>query len=378
MILPVAHASVLLLLIVSLLCLGVWPNTFKASGSKWRFELYSLDFGIGFLLLVAITAFTLGTLGSDLAFSDRILVAGRTKQALAVVAGGVFCLGNMLMLAGVSVLGLATAVPLSVGLALIVGSCFHFGSGNVVYLIAGMVLLAVAAVFESRAAAAREAATVKRPAATAAGVGQTARTAAPPTGTSLRAPSSGVRTQTRPSTNAPLKRKHKLARRGLIVSIIGGIILGLFQPMLGNCMPGDFGLGAYAAMLLCGIGVLLSTIVYNFYFLNIAIAGPSLTFGAYLEGTAKQHCLGFVGGALCAGGLLAASLAATAPAASNIPIAAVIALPLCSVFLVFLFGLVVWKELAGGFAVARTPLTVSVALFACGLALVAYAMSRAS
>src|SRR5579875_3253920 len=115
MILPVTYVPVLILLIASLFCLGAWINTFKAAGAKWRFELFAIDFSIGGLLVVLIAAFTLGTLGSDLAFSDRMLVAGRTAQALAIIAGAVFNLGNMLLLAAVGLIGISTAFPLTIG-----------------------------------------------------------------------------------------------------------------------------------------------------------------------------------------------------------------------------------------------------------------------
>src|SRR5579875_4114249 len=126
MILPTTYVSALLLLIFSFLCLGTWANTFRLSGTRWRFELFNIDFAVGAILISVIAAFTLGTLGSDLAFSDRMLVAGRTAQAFLVGAGFIFNLGNMLLLAAVSMIGFASAFPLSIGLALVVTSLFHF------------------------------------------------------------------------------------------------------------------------------------------------------------------------------------------------------------------------------------------------------------
>src|SRR5579875_142197 len=120
MILPSTYASALVLLVLSFFCLGTWVNTFKLTGTHWRFELFSIDFAIGAILLSVIAAFTLGTMGSELAFSDRMLVAGRGAQVFVVAAGFIFNLGNMLLLASISILGIAGAFPLSIGLAIII------------------------------------------------------------------------------------------------------------------------------------------------------------------------------------------------------------------------------------------------------------------
>jgi len=57
MLLPASQAAILALLVVSLLCWGLWANTLKLTG-KWRFELYFYDFALGFLLLAVVAAFT--------------------------------------------------------------------------------------------------------------------------------------------------------------------------------------------------------------------------------------------------------------------------------------------------------------------------------
>lgn len=373
MILPVTYISVLLLLITSSICLGSWANTFKAAGARWRFELYSIDFAIGMMILLLAAACTLGMLGSDLPFSDRILVAGRTAQMLAIIAGGVFNLGNMLLLAAVSLLGLSTAFPLGIGVALIVSSCFHLRPATAPYLAAGIVLLIIAAVLEMRSARLRE---------RAAGI---KKTVAPAPATVARPVAAGGKPATATLQGAavrsskaiqPPKPNTKRSRRGMLAAIIGGMALGCFPPVLENCIPGDLGLGAYAGMVLFGLGVLVSTIVYNFYFLNITIDGSPLSFGAYFKGNASQHFLGFGGGALCAGGLLGAALAAGVPAAADVPQFEVVLFPLASVLLTFLFGVTVWKEQVGAPASARMSLSTGVLLLAISLGLLAFGLTR--
>jgi glucose uptake protein len=128
-------------------------------------------------------------------------------------------------------------------------------------------------------------------------------------------------------------------------------------------------------MLLFGIGVLVSTIVYNFYFLNITIEGAPLTFAAYFKGKAGQHFMGFGGGALCLGGLLAAILAITSPAATDVKGILRMLLPLLSVPLAVFFGVAVWKELAipGN---AKLWVIAGICLFTGGLVLLAFGLTH--
>src|SRR5262245_36404269 len=107
MILPQTSTQTLILMIISLVCLGSWAITLKMTG-KWRFELYCLDFALGAMIAVAIYAATLGSLGFDgFSFSDDLLHAGKRQLFFAFLAGTVFNLGNMLLIASISVAGMA-------------------------------------------------------------------------------------------------------------------------------------------------------------------------------------------------------------------------------------------------------------------------------
>src|SRR3954469_18418950 len=83
MIIPSTYASTLLLLILSMACWGSWANTLKLTGNQWRFELFYFDYSFGVLLASVIAAFTFGTMGADMTFQDRMLVAGHLKQFFA-------------------------------------------------------------------------------------------------------------------------------------------------------------------------------------------------------------------------------------------------------------------------------------------------------
>ena len=328
MVLPTTWLSTLLLLVVSLICLGSWANTFKATGSRWRFELFSIDFAVGALLFSLIAAYTLGTLGAELGFSDRMLVSGRTNQAVGLVAGAIFALGNMLLLAAVSLLGMSAAFPLCIGSAVVVGALFQFRSAQGLWLAAGLALLVCAIVLDILA--------IRR-------------------------------------NKIPIRagKKAPTSTRGIVVGIISGVVLGCFFILLYRGFRGDFGLGPYAALLLVAIALLVSTLVLNLYFMNIAISGGPIGFSAYFTGLPHQHFFGFAGGAIWALGMLAQGLAMSAPAALNFDPAILTIVPLASVLLAVFWGFTKWKESPGS---AKTLAVASAAVFLCGIVLVGLAV----
>ncbi len=339
MILPANDTSAILLLLVSLLCFGSWVNTFKLAGPRWRFELYSIDFAAGITLISLLAAFTLGSVGSDLSFSDRLLVAGRSSQAFVVAAGFLFSLGNMLLLAAVSLLGVSGAFPIGIGSALVVGSLFSFRTTNGLFFITGIVLIIVSIVLDVAACRIRDASNRKPVAAKTPG-------------------------------KLPAKPANKRTGKGLFLAIFGGIILGFFYPIAAKGMTGDLALGPYAGMLMFSIGVLISTVVFDFYFLNIAIDGGPLKFSAYFQGVARQHFLGLAGGALWAVGALAASLALAIPVQTGFHPALKLILPAASVLLALLWGAFGWREFKAAPASAKRWLGLAAAFFVGGVVLI--------
>jgi glucose uptake protein len=335
LVLPTTWLSAFLFLILSLVCLGSWANTFKATGSRWRFELFSIDFAVGALLFSLIAAYTLGTLGSELGFSDRMLVAGRTNQALGLVAGALFALGNMLLLAAISLLGMSAAFPLCIGSAVAVAALVQFRGAQGVWLLAGVVLLVAALVFDIAA--------IRR-----------------------------KKTPARAATAKGPAKKAPTSTRGIIVGIIAGVVLGCFFVVIQRGFRGDFGLGPYAGLLLVSIALLVSTLVLNLYFMNIAISGGPIGFGAYFTGQPFQHFFGFAGGAVWALGMLAQGLAMSAPVSVNLNSALIAVIPLVSVLLAVFWGFTKWKEYPGG---GKALLFVSAALFLAGVALVGVAFT---
>jgi glucose uptake protein len=300
------------LFLVSFVCLGSWVITFKLAGKRWRFELFSLDFALGTVLFAAIAAFTLGNTVTDLPFSDRILLSSRTAQALVFSAGFIFGLANLLLLGAVSLLGIAGAFPISVGLGLIVHALLNFRSYSFGILLAGLAFLAIGVLLDAKACRSRDLAV----------------------------------SSTKKAANQSPSVKGVRSMKGLIVALIGGVLLGLIDSLAEGGIYGDLGLGPYAGLLFFCTGTLVSTLVFSVVFFNIALEGPRLTVRSYFVGQPRQHLSGVAGGALWAAGILAAFLAEAAAAQISWQENLVSILPLASVLLAVLWGVLIWKEFA--------------------------------
>jgi glucose uptake protein len=355
---PTTWLSAFLLLLLSLGCLASWPNTFKRTG-RWRFELFACDFALGALLFSLIAAYTLGTLGAALGFGDRLLVAARTDQALAVLAGGCFALANMLFLSSVSLIGMAAAFPLSVGTACAVIALAGWKGNNLILMPAGVALVIVTVILDAMAIRKRGAAL----GAAAAAASAHAQTEAQESATSRNLKSS--------AKNKPAKR-WRISTKGIWVGIISGIALGICLPIIYNSTYSEFGLGAYAGLLLFSLGLFGATLGLNVYFMNIAIHGGPLGFSAYFNGNLQQHLWGFTGGATWAAGALALGLALSVPAPNGLSTAVSFIVPSLAVLLAMFWGLAFWKEYATAPANAKQMLFLSGAAFVAGVVLLGF------
>ena len=148
-------------------------------------------------------------------------------------------------------------------------------------------------------------------------------------------------------------------------------MLGFFYPVGVKGMTGDLALGPYAGMLMFSVGIVASTVLFDFYFLNIAIEGGPLKSSAYFQGKAPQHFLGFGGGALWTVGALAALLALGGAPVGSVHASLKLVLPVGSVLLAIACGAWAWKEFKAAPGNAKVSLALAAALFGGGLALIA-------
>jgi glucose uptake protein len=359
MMLPTTYVMAMALTILTMICWGSWANTMKLA-PKWRFELYYFDYTFGLVLAAAVAAFTFGssdTVVVDAAtpsftFMDNLSIASKRQIALAMAGGAVFNLANLLLVAAIAVAGLAVAFPIGIGLALIMGVILNYiikPAGNPAFLFGGSFLVLIAIVLSALAHAAHTA-----------GKSKTKQAGAP----------GGVRVVGKPQakTASPLK--------GIFLSLGCGILMGTFYPLVEMSKRGDIGLGPYTAAVMFAVGVLVTTPVYNLFFMNLPVEGNPVSFRDYFSGKTKEHLLGLAGGIIWMTGTVANFVAASAPERVNVGPAVSYAIGQGATLVSALWGLLIWKEFAGAEGKVRTYIVLMLAFFVGGLALISIAPLR--
>src|SRR5258708_13331078 len=200
----------LLLMLMSMLCWGSWANSMKLCPG-YRFQLLYWDFLIGLVggaILWGLTVGSTGTVGRS--FYADIAHSGTHPILLAMAGGAIFNIANLLLVAAIDIAGLAVAFPIGIGLALVVGAISTYiisPKGNPLLLFGGIALLVAAIVFDAIA---------HRPRAT---------------------------------------ERAAMSRRGIIISLIAGLLMGTFYPFVSKAMTEEGAPGPYAALLFFAIGV---------------------------------------------------------------------------------------------------------------------------
>ena len=351
MILPHTNFSILVLMVVSMFCLGSWANTFKLAG-KWRYELYYFDFAFGLILFTLVYALTVGNMGYDgFGMMDSLMNAGKQQWLFAFGAGVVFTFGNMLLIGVVSTAGMALAFPVAMGAAIILGAILNWASGPVGaphFLWSGCLLVAGAMAADT--------------------VGHVEL---------LRqrheALAKGGKAKT---TRRPLDLKDT------VMALVAGLLLGSVPLLLQKATVADIGLGPYTVWLLFGVGAVLATLMAGMFLLNLSMQGEELSLTAFIRSTPREHLLGMAGGALWITGTLAGSAAIyanTAPGvngglpagATPVGSAPVYALAQGAALLAAIWGVLAWKEEKGGDFSVKLMTGLTLVLFAGGVALIA-------
>jgi len=333
LILPQTYGAALLLTLVSMLCWGSWANSFKLAG-KWRFELFYYDYSLGVLIAATIFALTFGSAGSiGLPFTADLAHAGSRQILFGAIGGVVFNLANILLVAAISLAGLAVAFPVGIGLALVIGVIWNYTlkpQGNPLLLFSGAAIVMVAIIVDALAYRALEA-------------------------------------------SKAAESQSKVSGRGIALSLVSGLLMGSFFPLVEMGKSGPQGLGPYAIGFVFTVGVFLSTFVFNLFFMKFPVEGPPVTMSEYFAGTGRQHMLGIVGGLIWAAGTIANFVAASAPESVQVGPAISYAIGQGATMVSALWGLLVWKEFAGATGRVRLLVGIMLVLFICGLALVSIA-----
>jgi glucose uptake protein len=341
MVVPQTYVVALLMTIVTMLCWGSWANVVKLA-KNWRFELLYFDYAFGVLLGTVIAALTLGSMGSyGLPFFDDLAAAGSRNIAFGFLGGVVYNISNILVVGAIAVAGLGVAFPIGVGLALVVGVIWNYfvnPQGNPTLLFTGVALVVTAIILD---------------------------------GVAYRIHARRRMAPEEESGDAPTAKKS--VKKGIVLSVVGGVLMGMFYPLVEIGKKGEGGLGPYAIGFVFAVGVFLSTFVFNVYFMRRPVEGKPLTMSDYFKGNWIVHVLGIAGGVMWATGTLSNFVAASAPRELQVGPAVSYALGQGSTMIGAFWGVFIWKEFAGGGSTVKTLLGLMFLLFLGGLTIISIA-----
>ncbi len=250
-----------LMCVITMLCWGSWANTQKMASKKWAFQLFYWDYSLGVLILALILAFTMGSSGEEgRGFIEDLAQADGKAIGSALLGGAVFNIANLLIVVAINIAGMAVAFPIGIGLALVIGVVVNYMAtplGNPVVLFIGVILVAVAILID-----------------------------------------------------AIVYKKHSGGKasgttKGIVISILGGILMGFFYRFVAASMVTDFAmpeagkLTPYTASVIFALGLLLSNFVWNTFFMYRPISGEKATYKDYFrKGDTKLHLIGILGGVI--------------------------------------------------------------------------------
>ena len=321
MYLPSTYTAQLALMVGSMLCWGSWANTVKLTPG-WRFQSFYWDYVTGVLL----GSFLWGlALDGGTRFLASLAAASGTAILLAILAGIVFNAANQLLVAAIDLAGLAVAFPVGIGLALVVGVVLNYvlaPAANPILLFGGVALVAIAIVVDAIAYRKRE------------------------------------------------REKPAISRLGIVISLVSGLLMGGFYPILTRAMQGPAALNAYTAVPFFALGLALCAIPVNLYLMRRPITGPPVAFSNYTAAPAAWHLWGILGGLIWGSGLqfnLAASRAAlVGPAVAY-------AIGQGATMISAAWGVFIWREFRSAPRGTGLLLTIMFLFFLAGLALIALA-----
>lgn len=321
------YSLAILLCIITMLCWGSWANTTKLTTKSWRFELLYWDYGFGILITTLFLAFTLGSNGNEgRSFLNDVKQADTSNLLSAITGGVVFNLANILLVAAIGIAGMSVAFPVGIGIALVLGVIVNYISvpqGNPVMIFGGVALIALAIVLNARA-------------------------------------------YQKLQTNVT----NGVSKKGLILSVVSGCLMGLFYKYVAGSMTADFNvpepgkLTPYTALVFFAIGVVASSFLFNTFQMKKPFAGSPVSFNDYFKGKAKDHLFGILGGAIWCTGMSLNIIASgkAGPAVSY-------GLGQGATVVAAIWGIYVWKEFDKAPTGTKSLLNMMLLFYIAGLAM---------
>ena len=143
------HMMAIMFTFLAMLGWGSWANTTKLVDNKrWPFQLFYWDYSIGLVLFSLALGLTFGSTGNQGQSFFANLSQAETSFILdAFIAGVVFNIGNLLLVAAIDLAGMAVAFPIGVGIALVLGTITSYissPSGNLALTLIGLFCITLA------------------------------------------------------------------------------------------------------------------------------------------------------------------------------------------------------------------------------------------
>lgn len=324
-----SYGIAVLFCVITMLCWGSWGNTQKLAAKTWRPELFYWDYVLGIVLMSLVFAFTLGSTGSEgRSFLDDVRQAESGSLVSALIGGVVFNLANILLISAIAIAGLSVAFPVGIGIALVWGVIANYikvPTGDFTLIITGVVLISIGILVN--AAAYRRLS----------------------------------------------QMENKLSGKGLIVSVIAGILMAQFYGFVVDSMTLDFAdpaagkLTPYTAIVAFSLGILGSNFIFNTVLMRMPVQGEPVTYGQYFAGTLGNHLTGVLGGAIWCVGMTFSIIASekAGPAISY-------GLGQGAVLVAAMWGVFIWKEFKAAPRGTNGYLALMFAAFVFGLACIIY------
>ena len=251
--------------VVTMLCWGSWGNTQKLASRTWRYEFFDWDYVIGVLLFSILSAFTLGSFGSEgRSFLPDLIQADWNNIGSAFLGGVIFNASNILLSAAIAICGMSVAFPVGVGLALVLGVLInYFGAakGEPSYIFAGVALITVAIILNGLA------------------------------------------------YKKALVGSKKVSGKGIFISVAAGVIMAFFYRFVAASMdldnfasPAAGKLTPYTAVFIFALGVFASNFLFNTIAMKKPVEGAPVSISGYFKGNIRTHLVGVLGGVIwCVG-----------------------------------------------------------------------------
>ena len=312
-------------MLVSMLCWGSWANTQKID-KRWRFELFYWDYIWGLLACALLFGLTLGNTNpaSPDSFLHNLTTASFRSLLEAFFGGVIFNLGNLLLVAAISVAGMAVAFPIGAGLALVIGAVVNYiisPKGNPILLFGGIGLICIAIVLDAMA-------------------------------------------------YRGLPRGAKATTKGVGLSLACGVAVGLFYPFVAKALTGPNHLGPYTVFFVFALGAVVSNLPMNYGLMRHPVSGQPLRVKDYFKGRMSLHVWGILGGAIWGIGTIANFVASYVP---MIGPATSFSLGEGNTMISAIWGIFVWKEFRGAGTRVKGLLAIMFLFFVWGLSCIALA-----